>query len=122
MTSTLSPQPCTGLNRAGGRIVLAGEPLLEVTAPLPQAQLVERYVLSSAATGNPRSGGRSRTNRLKVAGPVTPSRRQDMAVDVVQIIHGRKRADHPGSTRSHSASHCAYLLRSRSRRMPAPTA
>lgn len=29
-----------------GRIVLAGEPLLEVTAPLPQAQLVETYLLS----------------------------------------------------------------------------
>jgi nicotinate phosphoribosyltransferase len=26
-----------------GRLVLAGEPLLEVTAPLPQAQLVESY-------------------------------------------------------------------------------
>ncbi|MGW2650068.1 nicotinate phosphoribosyltransferase [Streptomyces sp. NPDC001393] len=29
-----------------GRIVLAGEPLLEVTAPLPQAQLAETYVLN----------------------------------------------------------------------------
>lgn len=29
-----------------GRIVLGGEPLLEVTAPLPQAQLVESYVLN----------------------------------------------------------------------------
>ncbi|MFK4106306.1 nicotinate phosphoribosyltransferase [Streptomyces sp. NPDC019531] len=29
-----------------GRIVLAGEPLLEVTAPLPQAQLVETHVLN----------------------------------------------------------------------------
>ncbi|ARZ66698.1 nicotinate phosphoribosyltransferase [Streptomyces albireticuli] len=29
-----------------GRVVLAGEPLLEVTAPLPQAQLVESYVLN----------------------------------------------------------------------------
>jgi len=29
-----------------GRIVLAGEPLLEVTAPLPQAQLVETFVLN----------------------------------------------------------------------------
>ncbi|MCX4903799.1 nicotinate phosphoribosyltransferase [Streptomyces sp. NBC_00878] len=29
-----------------GRIVLAGEPLLEVTASLPQAQLVETYVLN----------------------------------------------------------------------------
>ncbi|MFE1906567.1 nicotinate phosphoribosyltransferase [Streptomyces gardneri] len=29
-----------------GRIVFAGEPLLEVTAPLPQAQLVETYLLS----------------------------------------------------------------------------
>ncbi|MFD3535709.1 nicotinate phosphoribosyltransferase [Streptomyces sp. NPDC058664] len=29
-----------------GRVVLAGEPLLEVTAPLPQAQLVETYLLS----------------------------------------------------------------------------
>ncbi|NUH37275.1 nicotinate phosphoribosyltransferase [Streptomyces samsunensis] len=28
-----------------GRIVLAGEPLLEVTAPLPQAQLIETYLL-----------------------------------------------------------------------------
>ncbi|WP_340375265.1 nicotinate phosphoribosyltransferase [Streptomyces sp. SS7] len=28
-----------------GRVVFAGEPLLEVTAPLPQAQLVETYVL-----------------------------------------------------------------------------
>ncbi len=28
-----------------GRVVLAGEPLLEVTAPLPQAQLVESFVL-----------------------------------------------------------------------------
>lgn len=29
-----------------GRIVLAGEPLLEVTAPLPQAQIVETWLLS----------------------------------------------------------------------------
>ncbi|KIQ66155.1 nicotinate phosphoribosyltransferase [Kitasatospora griseola] len=29
-----------------GRIVLAGEPLLEVTAPLPQAQLVESFLLN----------------------------------------------------------------------------
>lgn len=29
-----------------GRLVLAGEPLLEVTAPLPQAQLVETYLLT----------------------------------------------------------------------------
>ncbi|MFI5553546.1 nicotinate phosphoribosyltransferase [Streptomyces sp. NPDC051738] len=38
----------TGLVRAvpEGRIALAGEPLLEVTAPLPQAQLAETYVLN----------------------------------------------------------------------------
>ncbi|MFF3890079.1 nicotinate phosphoribosyltransferase [Streptomyces sp. NPDC001914] len=38
----------TGRVRAvpGGRVVLAGEPLLEVTASLPQAQLVETYVLN----------------------------------------------------------------------------
>ncbi|HSA53898.1 MAG TPA: nicotinate phosphoribosyltransferase, partial [Yinghuangia sp.] len=29
-----------------GRIVLAGEPLVEVTAPLPQAQMVETYILN----------------------------------------------------------------------------
>ncbi|MGW0117931.1 nicotinate phosphoribosyltransferase [Streptomyces sp. NPDC003327] len=29
-----------------GRLVFAGEPLVEVTAPLPQAQLVETYLLS----------------------------------------------------------------------------
>ncbi|MFI2262757.1 nicotinate phosphoribosyltransferase [Streptomyces tubercidicus] len=29
-----------------GRVVLAGEPLLEITAPLPQAQLVESFVLN----------------------------------------------------------------------------
>ncbi|MEU9571021.1 nicotinate phosphoribosyltransferase [Streptomyces massasporeus] len=46
-------QPLLGLTFRGdvravpeGRIVLAGEPLLEVTAPLPQAQLVETYVLN----------------------------------------------------------------------------
>jgi nicotinate phosphoribosyltransferase len=32
-----------------GRIVLAGEPLLEVTASLPQAQLVETYVLNQVS-------------------------------------------------------------------------
>ncbi|WP_335933249.1 nicotinate phosphoribosyltransferase [Streptomyces sp. PTD5-9] len=32
-----------------GRVVLAGEPLLEVTAPLPQAQLVETYVLNQVS-------------------------------------------------------------------------
>lgn len=31
---------------AEGRLVFAGEPLMEVTAPLPQAQLVETYLLS----------------------------------------------------------------------------
>ncbi|MFE6691788.1 nicotinate phosphoribosyltransferase [Streptomyces sp. NPDC057743] len=38
----------TGTVRAvpEGRVVLAGEPLLEVTAPLPQAQLVETCVLN----------------------------------------------------------------------------
>ncbi|QFQ98110.1 nicotinate phosphoribosyltransferase [Streptomyces phaeolivaceus] len=41
----------TGTVRAvpEGRIVLAGEPLLEVTAPLPQAQLVETYVLNQVS-------------------------------------------------------------------------
>ncbi|MGY5135460.1 nicotinate phosphoribosyltransferase, partial [Streptomyces nigrescens] len=29
-----------------GRVVLAGEPLLEITAPLPQAQFVESFVLN----------------------------------------------------------------------------
>ncbi|WP_414503889.1 nicotinate phosphoribosyltransferase [Streptomyces sp. NEAU-L66] len=29
-----------------GRVVLAGEPLLEITAPLPQAQIVETFVLN----------------------------------------------------------------------------
>ncbi|MFE7430324.1 nicotinate phosphoribosyltransferase [Streptomyces sp. NPDC057545] len=32
-----------------GRVVLAGEPLLEITAPLPQAQLVETYVLNQVS-------------------------------------------------------------------------
>lgn len=46
-------EPLLGLEFTGrvravpeGRTVLAGEPLLEVTAPLPQAQLVESYVLN----------------------------------------------------------------------------
>ncbi|GAB2964175.1 hypothetical protein GCM10027075_74640 [Streptomyces heilongjiangensis] len=41
----------TGQVRAvpGGRIVLVGEPLLELTAPLPQAQLVETYVLNQVS-------------------------------------------------------------------------
>ncbi|MFB7630903.1 nicotinate phosphoribosyltransferase [Streptomyces sp. NPDC056149] len=45
--------PLLGMRFAGevravpeGRVVLAGEPLLEVTAPLPQAQLVETFVLN----------------------------------------------------------------------------
>lgn len=32
-----------------GRIVVAGEPLLEVTAPLPQAQFVETYLLNQVS-------------------------------------------------------------------------
>ncbi|MEU2429356.1 nicotinate phosphoribosyltransferase [Streptomyces sp. NPDC007861] len=46
-------EPLLGLEFTGqvravpeGRIVLAGEPLLEVTAPLPQAQLAETYLLN----------------------------------------------------------------------------
>ncbi|MBN0043649.1 nicotinate phosphoribosyltransferase [Streptomyces actuosus] len=46
-------EPLLGLEFTGsvravpeGRVVLAGEPLLEVTAPLPQAQIVETYVLN----------------------------------------------------------------------------
>ncbi|KUO10380.1 nicotinate phosphoribosyltransferase [Streptomyces sp. DSM 15324] len=46
-------EPLLGLEFTGrvravpeGRVVLAGEPLLEVTAPLPTAQLVETYVLN----------------------------------------------------------------------------
>ncbi|MBX9427041.1 MULTISPECIES: nicotinate phosphoribosyltransferase [Streptomyces] len=46
-------EPLDGLSFDGqvravpeGRLVLAGEPLLEVTAPLPQAQLVETHLLS----------------------------------------------------------------------------
>lgn len=46
-------EPFLGLEFTGrvravpeGRVVLAGEPLMEVTAPLPQAQLVETYVLN----------------------------------------------------------------------------
>ncbi|MEU4099329.1 nicotinate phosphoribosyltransferase [Streptomyces tanashiensis] len=45
-------EPLRGLSFDGqvravpeGRLVFAGEPLLEVTAPLPQAQLVETYLL-----------------------------------------------------------------------------
>ncbi|MEU6944426.1 nicotinate phosphoribosyltransferase [Streptomyces sp. NPDC046316] len=45
-------EPLQGLSFDGhvravpeGRLVFAGEPLLEVTAPLPQAQLVETYLL-----------------------------------------------------------------------------
>ncbi|MFI1202422.1 nicotinate phosphoribosyltransferase [Streptomyces sp. NPDC020883] len=45
--------PLLGLRFAGevravpeGRVVLAGEPLLEITTPLPQAQLVETFVLN----------------------------------------------------------------------------
>jgi nicotinate phosphoribosyltransferase len=47
-------RPLTGLRFCGsvvavpeGRVVLAGEPLLEVTAPLPQAQLVEGLALNA---------------------------------------------------------------------------
>ncbi|MGW0208425.1 nicotinate phosphoribosyltransferase [Streptomyces sp. NPDC003233] len=46
-------EPLLGLTFEGevraipeGRVVFAGEPLLEVTAPLPQAQLVETYLLN----------------------------------------------------------------------------
>ena len=46
-------EPLLGLRFTGsvravpeGRVVLAGEPLLEVTAPLPEAQLAETYVLN----------------------------------------------------------------------------
>lgn len=46
-------EPLLGLSFEGevravpeGRLVFAGEPLLEVTAPLPQAQLVETYLLN----------------------------------------------------------------------------
>lgn len=46
-------KPLLGLTFTGdvravpeGRVVLAGEPLVEITAPLPQAQLVESYVLN----------------------------------------------------------------------------
>ncbi|MEV4927782.1 nicotinate phosphoribosyltransferase [Streptomyces roseoverticillatus] len=46
-------EPLLGLTFTGdvravpeGRVVLAGEPLVEITAPLPQAQLVESYVLN----------------------------------------------------------------------------
>lgn len=49
-------QPLIGLGFEGevravpeGRIVLPGEPLLEVTAPLPQAQLVETWLLSQVS-------------------------------------------------------------------------
>lgn len=50
---TADLSPLLGLRFTGdvravpeGRIVLAGEPLLEVTAPLPEAQLVESYLLN----------------------------------------------------------------------------
>ncbi|MFD5462180.1 nicotinate phosphoribosyltransferase [Kitasatospora sp. NPDC127059] len=46
-------EPLLGLGFSGevwavpeGRIVLAGEPLLEVTAPLPEAQMVESFLLN----------------------------------------------------------------------------
>ncbi|PBC75847.1 nicotinate phosphoribosyltransferase [Streptomyces sp. TLI_235] len=46
-------EPLLGLHFTGqvravpeGRIVLAGEPILEVTAPLPEAQLVESFLLN----------------------------------------------------------------------------
>ncbi|MEU6538504.1 nicotinate phosphoribosyltransferase [Streptomyces sp. NPDC047000] len=49
-------EPLLGLEFTGtvravpeGRLVSAGEPLLEVTAPLPQAQLVETYLLNQVS-------------------------------------------------------------------------
>ncbi|MFI8008507.1 nicotinate phosphoribosyltransferase [Streptomyces sp. NPDC086010] len=49
-------QPLVGLGFEGevravpeGRVILPGEPLLEVTAPLPQAQLVETWLLSQVS-------------------------------------------------------------------------
>jgi nicotinate phosphoribosyltransferase len=49
-------EPLHGLRFTGdvwavpeGRVVLPGEPLLEVTAPLPEAQLVETYVLNQVS-------------------------------------------------------------------------
>jgi nicotinate phosphoribosyltransferase len=50
-TAVLEGLRFTGEVRAvpEGRIVFAGEPLLEVTAPLPVAQLVESYVLNQVS-------------------------------------------------------------------------
>ncbi len=52
-TLHLDPEPLRGLRFTGdvwgvpeGRVVLAHEPLLEVTAPLPEAQLVETLLLN----------------------------------------------------------------------------
>jgi len=43
-----------------GRVVFAGEPLLEVTAPLPQAQLVETYLLNQVTYATSQSSKAAR--------------------------------------------------------------
>ena len=70
-------QPLLGLEFTGdvravpeGRTVLAGEPLLEVTAPLPEAQLVETYVLNQL---NHRTTLASKAARCVLAAVRTPS-------------------------------------------------
>jgi nicotinic acid phosphoribosyltransferase len=53
-----------------GRVVLAGEPLLEVTAALPQAQLVETFLLNQVVHQIALTSKR-RSRRL-VSNPETP--------------------------------------------------
>ncbi|MEI8406634.1 MULTISPECIES: nicotinate phosphoribosyltransferase [unclassified Kribbella] len=51
-----------------GRIVFAGEPLLEVTAPLPQAQLVESYLLNQVSFATALASKAARS--VMAAGPI----------------------------------------------------
>ncbi|GGZ09478.1 hypothetical protein GCM10010385_68260 [Streptomyces geysiriensis] len=94
----LSGMTFTGEVRAvpEGRIVYAGEPLLEVTAPIAQAQLVETFLLNQI----------SRQNRGVQSGPLRPGCCRAPGGRLLAAPHARhlRRArDLPGAHVRHGA-------------------
>jgi hypothetical protein len=84
------------------RLVLAGEPLLEVTAPLPQAQLAETYVPGLAAPGTRtgqgpgRDPGRRRPGSSRVRAARLVLRRLLGRTRRPSRVGGAGRRPHPG--------------------------
>jgi hypothetical protein len=106
-----------------GRVVLAGEPLLEVTAPLPQAQLIETYLLNQVSHQTAMASKAARCMLAAAGCPVVDfSLRRTHGVEAGEQAArlGRWRAS-PAPAMLRRPANTANTAWPRSARWPAPT-